>query len=171
MLKRLFVAVLLLMSGTVVLADTRDVQGFFDQNLGDFKAELATAQKEGKQGILLMYELEDCPFCHRMKETILNQSEIQDYYRKHFLIFSVDINGDNALVDFSGRETTEKKFAAEQRVRATPVFAFYALDGKPMTRFTGAAKDVGEFMLLGRYVVEGAWKSMPFAKYKQQAVK
>lgn len=171
MLQRFFVALLLLISSTFTLAETRDVQGFFDQNLGDFKAELATAQKEGKQGILLMYELEDCPFCHRMKETILNQSEVQDYYRKHFLIFSVDINGDNALVDFSGKETTEKKFAAEQRVRATPVFAFYALDGKPMARFTGAAKDVGEFMLLGRYVAEGAWKSMPFAKYKQQSVK
>lgn len=171
MLKRFFVASLLLISSMAVLAETRDVQGFFDQNLGDFKAELATAQKEGKLGILLMYELEDCPFCHRMKETILNQSEVQDYYRKHFLVFTVDINGDNALVDFSGRETTEKKFAAEQRVRATPVFAFYALDGKPMTRYTGAAKDVGEFMLLGRYVVEGGWKSMPFAKYKQQAAK
>lgn len=170
MLKWLF-ALLLSVSMASAMAETRDVQGFFDQNLGDFKAELATAQKEGKQGILLMYELEDCPFCHRMKETILNQSEVQDYYRKHFLIFSVDINGDNALVDFAGKDTIEKKFAAEQRVRATPVFAFYALDGKQMARFTGAAKDVGEFMLLGRYVVEGAWKAMPFAKYKQQGAK
>ncbi|MDD5241374.1 MAG: thioredoxin family protein [Sulfuricella sp.] len=171
MLKRILVALLLLLSSAAGLAETRDVQGFFDQNLGDFKAELETARKAGKNGILLMYELEDCPFCHRMRETILNQSEVQDYYRKHFLIFSVDINGDNPLVDFSGKETTEKKFAAEQRVRATPVFVFYALDGKPMTRYTGATKDVGEFMLLGRYAVEGGWKSMPFAKYKQQVVK
>lgn len=161
-------AALLLLASLPALAATGDAQAFFDQNLGDFKAELAVAQKEGKQGILLMYELEDCPFCHRMKETILNQSEVQDYFRKHFLVFSVDIDGDNALVDFAGKDTTEKKFAAEQRVRATPVFAFYGLDGKQVTRFTGAAKDAGEFILLGRYVVEGAWKSMPFAKYKQQ---
>lgn len=106
-----------------------------------------------------------------MRETILNQSEVQDYYRKHFLVFSVDLNGDNPLVDFSGKETTEKKFGAEQRVRATPVFAFYDLNGRQITRFTGAAKDVGEFMLLGRYVVDGAWKSVPFAKYKKQVVK
>jgi len=26
-------------------------------------------------------------------------------------------------------------------------------------------------MLLGRYVAEGIWKTMPFAKYKQQAAK
>lgn len=170
MLKR-FLAVLLLLYAGAGLAETRDPQSFFDQNLGDFKAELAVAQKAGKQGILLMYEMEGCPFCHRMKETVLNQSEVQDYFRKHFVIFSVDIYGDNAMVDFAGRETTEKKFAAEQRVRATPVFAFYDLEGRQMARFTGAAKDTGEFMLLGRYVVEGAWKGMPFAKYKQQAAK
>lgn len=171
MIRALLVLILALVFGTAA-AETRDAdQYFFDQKMGDFHAELATAKNAGKQGILLMFELDDCPFCHRMKHTILNQSEVQDYYRKHFLIFSVDINGDNALVDFAGKDTIEKKFAAENRVRATPVFAFYALDGKQMTRFTGAAKDVGEFMQLGRYVVEGAWKSMPFAKFKQQGAK
>lgn len=153
-------------------AETRDVQQyFFNQHLGDFKAELDAAKKEGKQGILLMFEMEDCPFCHRMKETILNQSEVQDFYRKHFLIFSVDTEGANALVDFAGNPTTEKKFAIENRVRATPVFVFFDLSGKPLTRFTGAARDVKEFLALGRYVVDGNYKTMPFARYKHQAAK
>jgi len=166
--KLLFVALLTLSSW--VHAETRDIhQYFFGQKLGDFKVELATAKQEGKKGILLMFELDDCPFCHRMKTTILNQSEVQDYYRQNFLIFSVDAKGDTPLVDFKGKDTTEKQFAVENRVRATPVFAFFDLEGKQMTRFTGAAKDVAEFMQLGRYVAEGAYKSMPFAKYKQQA--
>lgn len=169
MLKSWLLALLLCFAGSAALAGEHDAQAFFDQNLGDFKAELATARKEGKSGVLLMFEMEGCPFCQRMKDTVLNQPEVQAYFRKQFLIFSVDVNGDNALVDFSGKETTEKKFAAEQRARATPVFAFYDLDGKPTTRLTGATKDAREFMLLGRYAVEGAWKSMPFAKYKQQA--
>ncbi|MHB8166208.1 MAG: thioredoxin family protein [Sulfuricella sp.] len=136
-----------------------------------YHTELAVVRKEGKMGILLMYEQEGCPYCQRMKETVLNQSEVQDYYRQRFLVFSIDIKGDNPRVDFSGKETTEKKFAAEQRVRATPVFVFYDLDGKPMTRFTGVSKDVNEFMLLGRYVAGGFWKTMPFTKYEQQAAK
>ena len=171
MLKRSVVALLLLFYASFGWAEAHDVQGFFDSNLGDFKTELASARKEGKIGILLMYELEDCPFCHRMRATILNQPDVQSYFHKNFLIFSVDIKGDNPLVDFAGQTTTEKKFAAEQRVRATPVFGFYDLEGKQMTRFTGAAKDVNEFMQLGRYVVEGGWKSMPFAKYKQTTSK
>lgn len=154
-------------------AETRDVnQYFFDQKMGDFQSELVTAQKAGKQGVLLMFELDDCPFCHRMKHTILNQSEVQDYYRAHFLIFSVDIKSDNPMVDFKGRETTEKIFAAGQRVRVTPVFAFYDLDGTLAARFTGPAKDMNEFMLLGRYVAEGAYKdkALTFARYKLKQV-
>lgn len=152
------------------LAEKRDVnQYFFDQKLGDFKAELATAKAQGKKGILLMFEQEDCPWCHRMKETILNQSEVQDWFRQHFLIYTIDIKNDLAMVDFKGKETTEKAFAAENRVRATPVFMFFDLEGNPVYRFTGVAHDAKEFLLLGRYVVEGAYKNQPFNVYKKQA--
>lgn len=169
-MKKILLGLMLCLFAAGAGAETRDVQQhFFNQHLGDLKAELETAKQEGKQGILLMFEMDDCPFCHRMKQTILNQSEVQDYYRKHFLIFSVDTEGANALADFSGKESTEKKFALDHRVRATPVFLFFDLAGQPLTRFTGAAKDKKEFMALGRYVVEGAHKDMPFAKYKQRA--
>ena len=166
-MKGFLLGLILCLFATTSQGESRDVQQhFFNQHLGDLKAELDTAKQEGKQGILLMFELEDCPFCHRMKATILNQSEVQDYYRQHFLVFSMDVDGASALVDFSGKQTTEKKFALENRARATPVFIFFDLSGKPLTRFTGAAKDTGEFMALGRYVVEGAYKTMPFARYK-----
>lgn len=171
-MKKLFLSLLLCLLSLNVWAETRDVQQhFFNSHFGDLKAELETAKKEGKLGILLMFEMDDCPFCHRMKQTILNQSEVQDYYRKHFLIFPVDTEGANTLTDFSGHETTEKKFALDQRVRATPVFLFVDLSGKKMTLYTGAAKDINEFMMLGRYVVEGEYKTIPFSKYKRQASK
>ena len=160
---------LFLFSMNACIAETRDAhQYFFDSKMGDFKSELANAKKEGKKGILLMYELDDCPFCFRMKQTILNQSEVQDYYHQHFLIFPVDIKGDVAMVDFKGKATTEKAFGLEQRIYGTPVFDFFDLEGNQLVRFPGAAKDVNEFMLLGRYVVEGAYKTMPFVKFKRQ---
>lgn len=150
-------------------AETRDAQKhFFDLTIGDLKAELDIAKQAGKTGILIMYEMEDCPFCHRMRNTILNQSEVQDYYRKHFLIFTVDIRGDIPLEDFTGKETSEKAFSLEHQVYGTPVFDFYDLDGQLITRFPGTAKDVNEFLLLGKCVVEGACKSTSFTVYKRQ---
>lgn len=153
-------------------AETRDAEEyFFDLKMGDFKSELATAKKEGKAGIMIMFELEGCPFCYRMKHTILNQSEVQDYYHQHFLIFLVDIRSSLPMVDFKGKETTEKAFSIEHRIYGTPVFDFFDLDGKLITRFPGTAKDVNEFLLLGRCVVEGACKTTPFTAYKKQQVK
>ena len=160
---------LLVLMASAGFAETRDPsQFFFNQSLGDFKGELDAAKKEGKKGILIMFEVDDCPFCHRMKQTVLNQSEVQDYYRSNFLIFAVDAVGANPMVDFKGKQTTEKDYANDNRVRATPVFVFFNLEGTPVMRFTGAAKDVNEFLQLGRYVAEGAYRSTSFAKYKQK---
>lgn len=144
---------------------------FFMPKLGDFKSELDSAKQEGKVGVLLMFELDDCPWCHRMKATILNQSDVQDWYRKRFLIYNVDAKGSTPMTDFDGKQTTEKGFATDQRVRATPVFLFYDLTGKMIYRFTGATQSKEEFILLGQYVADGAYKSQTFNVYKAQASK
>ena len=170
---KIFVAALLFILGMHAgIAATRDAdEYFFDMKLGDFKNELATARKEGKTGIMIMFEQVDCPFCYRMKHTILNQSEVQDYFHQHFLIFTIDIRGSVPMEDFRGKETTEKAFSVEHRVYGTPVFDFFDLDGNLITRFPGTSKDVDEFMLLGRCVAEGPCKTTSFAAYKRTLAK
>jgi thioredoxin-related protein len=74
------------------------------------------------------------------------------------------------IADFQGQAMPMKDFAFKQyRVRATPVFQFFDLQGKPIkrARFTGATNDTGEFMLLGRYVVDEAYKENSFTRYKR----
>jgi len=153
-------------------AETRDPQQyFFDESFWDLTEELENLRDQGKQGILIMFEMDGCPFCHRMKATVLNQPEVQEYFREHFLILPIDIEGDIEMVDFNGRTTTMKDFAFRQyRVRATPVFAFYDADGKYIkrARYTGATRDKQEFLLLGQYVVEQAYLKEPFARYKRR---
>lgn len=159
---------LLLLLPTLALAEIRDPEKhFFDPKLGNFQEELAEAKKQGKKAILFFFEMDDCPWCARMKSTIMNQSEVQDLYRQHFLIFPIDTNGDTAMTDFQGRETLEKTYALENRVRATPTLLFFDLDGKLIVRHTGPTKDINEFMLLARYVIDGDYKNKPFAIYKQ----
>lgn len=171
---RLWLVPVLFLFGSA-LADDRPrdpEQHFFHESFGDFTEELETARAEGKQGVLLMFEMDECPFCHRMKRTVLNQPDVQEYFREHFKIFPVDIEGDVEIVDFKGRQTTMKDFAFQQyRVRATPVFAFFDLDGKYIkrARFTGATRDKDEFLLLGRYVVERAYEKQSFTRYKRSA--
>ncbi|HID47071.1 MAG TPA: thioredoxin [Chromatiaceae bacterium] len=168
-------AVLLMVLSVGVSAQSRDPeQYFFDQSFGDFSEELQTAREQGKKGILIMFEMDECPFCHRMKTTVLNQPKVQEYYKKHFLIFSVDIEGDIEISDFQGNPMTMKDFAFKQfRVRATPVFQFFDLQGKPIKRgrYTGATKNSDEFLLLGKYIVERKYTDTSFTQYKRQMSK
>jgi thioredoxin-related protein len=160
----------LLISSALAQGATRDpADYFFDQTLGDFREELEVARDAGKQGILIMFEMEECPFCHRMKRTVLNQSEVQEYYKAHFQIFSVDIEGDVEIIDFNGQTVTQKDFAFKQfRVRATPVFGFFDLDGKLITRYTGATSNMEEFLWLGEFVADGHYRETNFSRYKRQ---
>ena len=142
---------------------------FFDETWGNFNEELQKARDSGKKAILIFFEMDECPFCHRMKETVLNQPEVQAYFREHFLNFSVDIEGDVEIKDFKGQPISQKDFAFKvNRVRATPVFGFYDLTGEQVVRFTGATSSVEEFLWLGQYFVDGIYKQMPFAKYKRE---
>ena len=166
-MRQILIAIFLLCAAPA-WAEVRDPGTYFFQaSFGDLKSELATAQAQGKKGIFLFFEMDDCPFCARMKSTILNQSDVQDAYRAQFLVYSIDVNGDTPLTDFQGKATTEKDFALINRVRATPTLLFFGLDGKLVTRFTGPTKNKAEFILLGRYVTEGAYATQPFNQYKQ----
>jgi len=164
-----FLAALALLALRCNAAESQDPsQAFFDQTFGDFAEELRNAREQGKQGILLMFEMDECPFCHRMKTTVLNRPEVQAYYKKHFLIFPVDIEGDLEIVDFGGQRMSQKAFALKgNRVRATPVFAFFDLNGHLTERYTGATRDAQEFMWLGEYVADGHYKEGPFDAYKR----
>lgn len=145
---------------------------FFHQTFGDLTEEVDIARDEGQMCIMVMFELNDCPWCERMKNTVLNQSEVQDYYRKHFRILMMNVEGDNIITDFDGSEISEKDWALRHnRIRATPVFLFLDLDGKRLTRFTGATKNAEEFMLLGKFIVEGHYKDTNFVKYKRSMLK
>jgi len=170
-MKQLFLLFLILVvSQSVVQADSpRDpYQYFFNETWGNFDEELQNARESNKKAILIFFEMDECPFCQFMKENILSQPKVQAYFREHFLNFPLDIEGDIEITDFQGKPMTQKHFATKiNRVRATPVFAIFDLDGKRIARFTGRTSGAEEFMLLGQYVVEKKFEKMSFLKYKR----
>ena len=167
---RVFISILLLSWVQQIQAAPRDpYKYFFNETWGDFKEELANAREQGKQGILIFFEMDECPFCHYMKTNVLNQEEVQEYYRKHFLCFSVDIEGDVEMTDLKGKATRQKDFAFKEfRVRATPVIMYFDLDGNPIHRHTGKTSGTEEFMWIGEYIVDGHYKKEPFTRFKRE---
>ena len=146
---------------------TPDVS-FFEETFGDMPEELAMVTEEEKKALLIMFETDDCPWCMRMKQTVLNRQRVQDYFKEHFRIIAVNAEGGAPIVDFEGNDTSETRFALSLlRVRATPVFAFFDADGKLLTKYTGTTKNADDFMLLGEFVVGEHYKESKFSKYRR----
>lgn len=172
MYQRLLISLLLILALPLSATPRDPYKHFFNESWGDYKEELANAKEQGKKGILIFFEMDECPFCHYMKNNVLNQSKVQEYYRKHFLNFSLDIEGDIEIVNLQGKSTKQKDFAfKEHRVRATPVIMIFGLDGKPLHKHIGKTAGVEEFMLIGDYIVNGHYKKMKFTRYKREQKK
>ena len=149
-------------------------QFFFEQSLGDLTEELEIAREEGKQGVFLFFEMDECPFCHRMKLTVLNQLEVQEYFKQYFHSLVIDVEGDIDIVDFEGSDTTQKEFARQNRVRATPMLVFYDLEGKRIFKYVGAPSGMEEFLWMGEYIVNQVYlqkddsgRNIRFTRYKK----
>jgi thioredoxin-related protein len=174
-LRRLLALAALLAAPVLAAADPaagakRDpMQHFFAPSLGDLKAEAAEARAAGKRAVFVMYMRDDCPYCERMKRDVLSRPAVQDYYRREFAVLAVDVKGAVPVTDFAGAATTEKAFAAAQGATLTPTIVFYGFDGTPLARHRGEIRDPAEFLLLGRYVASGAYRTHSFAEYRQSA--
>lgn len=148
---------------------------FFQQSLGDLGEELEIAREQGKKGIFLFFEMDECPFCHRMKQTVLNRPDVQAYFGQHFHSLSIDIEGSIEIIDFDGNGMTQKEFASRNRVRATPMLAFYNLDGEQIFKYIGAPAGYEEFMLMGQFIADEVYLRTDdrgyqyrFTRYKRQ---
>jgi thioredoxin-related protein len=148
------------------LPDTRDPQDFFfAQTFGDLPEELADARKAGKLGLFLFYEQEGCQYCLKMKQSVLNQRRVQDWYREHFVNIPIDIRGDVELRDVDGITLPSKVFAQHRKVEYTPVMSFLDLHGIEVFRKTGLITSPEEFMLMGRYIREERYTDTSFSDF------
>jgi thioredoxin-related protein len=165
--------ILMLMLGSGVMAqeepETRDPQEFFfTQSFGDFPEELMQAKKAGKIGLILFFEQEGCAYCRAMMNKVLNQRQVQDWYRERFLAIAVDIRGDVVLKDFDGVSLPSKAFAIQRRAVMTPVIIFIDLDGSEIFRKWGMISTPEEFLMVGAYIEEKSYLDIGFDDYSRQ---
>jgi len=142
---------------------------FFEETFGNFQEELETAADADKKGIFLFFHMSECPFCDRMKATIMTEPDVIKLYKENFLTFQVDIEGSNEVTDFDGTVSTAQDMSEKKyRVRATPVMMIFDLKGQPILKYTGPTRTKEEFMLMANFVIDGVYKEMTFTKYKRQ---
>jgi thioredoxin-related protein len=112
---------------------------FFSPFLGDLRAEADEARKAGKQGLVVMYQFQECPYCAQMKRDVLSRADVQEAYHKRFSAVEIDTRGAQQITGFDGRTLPEKDFARAQGIRGTPTFVFYTLEGRILATSVGTA--------------------------------
>lgn len=164
-----WIASLLLLSTVALMplnASAEDV--FFDESFGNYQEELEVAIADGKLGVFVFYHMEECPFCHRMRTTIMTEPDVVKLYKDNFLNIMHDIEGSNDVVDFDGTEGTAQFIAEKKhRVRATPVMMIFDKNGKQVVRYTGPTRTKEEFKWLAEYVIDGSYQKQSFTAYKR----
>ena len=158
-----------LLTGPAVSGETRDPDAyFFTQTFGDLREEAATAREEGKQGLLLFFEADACPYCQHMRHQVFASRKVQDWYRDRFVSIAVDIHGDVELVDFDGIALPSKVFSDHRKVFLTPVMSFIDLDGNEIYRQLGMLRTPDDMLLLGRYIEGRHYYDTEFRVYAQR---
>lgn len=149
--------------------DSRDPrQFFFIQSFGDLPEELQTVREQGKQGILLFFESEGCPYCAAMLKNVLSRKQVQEWYREHFASIAIDIHGDIEIKDFDGITLPAKVIAEHRRVVITPTLSFIDLEGGEIYRHVGMVKTPEEFIVLGEFIVGKHYYTMNFKEYAEK---
>jgi thioredoxin-related protein len=163
--------VLTVLVTSVTLASVSDARNarefFFTLTFGNLPEEMDIARGDGKLGMLLFFEAEDCPYCHHMLKNVFNQVNVQDWYQERFVSIAIDIHGDVEMQDFSGITLPSKVFADQQGVFLTPVMSFVDLDGEEIYRHLGMIGTPQEFLLLGEYVVDGQYKNTRYDDFSK----
>jgi thioredoxin-related protein len=149
--------------------ETRDPdEFFFAQTFGDLREEAATAREAGKQGMLLFFEADACPYCQRMRRNVFANRGVQEWFAERFVSIAVDIHGDVELTDFDGISLPSKVFADHRKVFLTPVVSFIDLGGGEIYRHVGMVRTAREMLLLGKYIEGKHFYDTEFRVYAQR---
>jgi thioredoxin-related protein len=163
-LARALLAVLLL-AVVAAPASAESWEQFVSPFLGDLRSELAEAKASGRKGVVVMYHFDACPYCQRMKRDVLSRREVQDWYSREFVVLAIDTRGAQPITGTDGKVRPENEHARALGVKFTPTFDFLAVDGTRLYRHVGGLYEPAEFLLLGRYVADDAYRTQSFAEY------
>ncbi|PCH83094.1 MAG: thioredoxin [Piscirickettsiaceae bacterium] len=139
---------------------------FFHTFNGSLPAQLAITKEKNKFGLVLFFGTTHCPFCHRMKTTVLTEPAVQQYYRQHFQLIDMDIESEALITTQNDINVSYIELSKSHRVRLTPTISFIDTRGITVYRHVGMIVDPQEFLWLGEYVFSGQTSKQSFASYK-----
>jgi thioredoxin-related protein len=148
-------------------------QPWFIESFLELADDLQTAGKSGKR-FAVMWELRGCPYCKETHLVNFARPDIEDYVKTNFDILQLNIVGARKVMDFDGKEISEKALAAKYGVRFTPTIQFFPETAEGLSGLSPEKREVAraagylrpdDFVAMFRYVREKEYERTSFRDY------
>ena len=102
-------------------------EDWFSLTFKDIAEDIATAKESGKR-LALIVEQRGCIYCKEVHEVVLQDPEVRDYIKEHFMVVQYNLHGSEEVTDTDGEVLTEKGAARKWRLLFTPTILFMPED-------------------------------------------
>jgi len=136
---------------------------WFKESFLDIDEDIDEAAELGKHLILLL-EMNGCPYCARMIEENFAQAPYRDFIQEKFDVIVLNVQGDREVALDTGTSLPEKDVARQLGVRYTPTVIFLNADGEPVARVDGY-RNVQDFKRVLDYVATRSYETQTLAEF------
>ncbi len=143
---------------------------WFKQSFLALDEDLQEAIAKGKDGIIVYFGQQRCPYCKKLMDINFQQDEIVEYTRKHFDVIPIDIWSPEEVTTPDGRDMTERDYAVALNTNFTPSLVFYDKDARIALRLRGYYPPYQHQAAL-EYVADGHYRKETFASYLERGDK
>jgi thioredoxin-related protein len=96
---------------------------WFAVTFKDIAEDIAGASEQGKR-LAIFIEQAGCSYCREIHEKVLPDPEVEAYLRENFVIYQVNMYGDEEVTDLDGTSLSEKEAVRRWGVMFTPTILF-----------------------------------------------
>ncbi|MTW21581.1 thioredoxin family protein [Allochromatium palmeri] len=136
---------------------------WFKESFLDIDEDIDEATELGKHLILLL-EMNGCPYCARMVEENFAQAPYRDFIQEKFDVIVLNVQGDREVALDAETSLPEKELAQRLGVRYTPTVIFLNAAGEPVARVDGY-RNTEDFKRVLDYVATRAYENQTLAEF------
>ena len=131
--------------------------------------QVAEQARQSNRDILLFFETRHCPYCLRMKKSVLIDSGVIEALHEKFIALAIDIESSSPLRDLNGKLTSEREFAKSgYRIVRTPTLVFVDADFNLLHKHSGLVATSEEMNKLFAFVASRAYDEVSWREYKSR---
>ena len=148
-------------------------QSWFIDSFLDLRDDQKEAAEAGKH-FAIFWEQRGCPYCAEMHKVNLAKPEISNYIKTNFNVLQLDLYGPRNVVDFDGKEMSEKDLAQRWNVNFTPSIVFFPNSKEGLPSKSGGKLKIWQligywkpyhFITTFEYVRSGQYKTQKFQRF------